>query len=162
MKRHRFIGCFDLKPGPICISEEKIVHQIWEVLKLRPPEEVVLCDGQGREAEAVVGERTAAGIELEIKSIASNTSEPTHQGLLICAVLKKKNFEMVCQKAVEAGATEIIPIVTERTIKLNLRADRLEKIIREAAEQSGRGVVPRLGRTLDMAAVTVDVAMFDD
>ena len=37
-----------------------------------------------------------------------------------------------------------MPVLAKRTVKMNLRSDRLEKIIREASEQSGRGIVPRL------------------
>lgn len=62
--------------------------------------------------------------------------------ILYCAILKHENFELVVQKATEAGIKEIAPIITTRTIKLDIRKDRLEKIIKEAAEQSGRGVVP--------------------
>ena len=56
---------------------------------------------------------------------------------------------MVVQKATEAGVKEIIPVITERTIKLNIRPSRLEKIIKEAAEQSGRGIVPILRDPVD-------------
>ena len=62
---------------------------------------------------------------------------------------KKENFELVVQKAVEIGVKEIIPIITKRTVKLNLKYDRLEKIIKEAAEQSGRGILPILRKAMD-------------
>jgi len=42
-----------------------------------------------------------------------------------------------------------VPIISKRTVKLNLRQDRLKKIIKEAAEQSNRGVVPILHEPLD-------------
>lgn len=42
-----------------------------------------------------------------------------------------------------------MPIVVEQTIKLNIRKDRLEKIIKEVAEQSGRGIVPILQDPID-------------
>jgi 16S rRNA (uracil1498-N3)-methyltransferase len=64
-------------------------------------------------------------------------------------LLKRENFEIAVQKATETGIKKIYPIITERTIKLNFKKNRLEKIIKEAAEQSGRGVIPVLNETLD-------------
>ena len=63
-------------------------------------------------------------------------------------VLKKENFEWAVQKAVEVGVKEITPIITARTVKLGLNKDRLKKIIKEAAEQSGRGILPKLNEAI--------------
>ena len=49
----------------------------------------------------------------------------------------------------EVGVKEITPIITARTVKLGLNKERLEKIIKEAAEQSGRGILPRLNEAMD-------------
>ena len=104
----------------------------------------MLCDGQGREAEGLILERDSNGVSVELGPVVENRNEPATNVSLYCAVLKKENFELVCQKATEAGVAEIIPVVSERTVKLNLRAERGKKIIREAAEQSGRGRMPVL------------------
>ena len=37
-----------------------------------------------------------------------------------------------------------MPVITKRTVKLNIKKERVEKIIKEAAEQSGRGILPKL------------------
>src|SRR6185503_3112201 len=63
---------------------------------------------------------------------------------LYCSILKKENFELVCQKATEVGAYAICSIIAERTVKTGLNRPRLEKIIKEAAEQSGRSSLPIL------------------
>jgi hypothetical protein len=51
---------------------------------------------------------------------------------LYLAILKKENFELAVQKSVESGISEIIPVITERTIKTGLNTERLKKIILEA------------------------------
>ena len=48
------------------------------------------------------------------------------------------------------GISTIVPITTERTVKTGLNVKRLETIIREAAEQSGRGIVPTLAPHLTL------------
>jgi 16S rRNA (uracil1498-N3)-methyltransferase len=67
-----------------------------------------------------------------------------NQAILYCAVLKKENFELVVQKATEIGVAKIVPVITERTVKLGINMERLHKIIVEACEQSGRGFLPEI------------------
>jgi len=75
--------------------------------------------------------------------------------------LKKSNFELVCQKATEIGVKEIVPIITKNTVKLNLNFKRLEKIIKEAAEQSKRGILPKLGKILTFREALKKVQNFE-
>ena len=70
--------------------------------------------------------------ELEILEIIKNKNESENHVNLYCSILKKENFELAVQKAVEVGVKEITPIITKRTIKLGLNTERLEKIIKEA------------------------------
>ena len=51
--------------------------------------------------------------------------------------------------ATQIGVREIVPVRSAHTVKLNLRPDRVEKVVRESAELSGRGVVPVLGDIVD-------------
>jgi 16S rRNA (uracil1498-N3)-methyltransferase len=66
------------------------------------------------------------------------------QVILYCSIIKRENFELMAQKATEVGVKEIVPLLSSRTIKLNIKSERVEKIIKEASEQSGRGKVPEL------------------
>ena len=86
--------------------------------------------------------------ELEILETIKNKNESENHVNLYCSILKKENFELAVQKAVEVGVKEIIPIITARTVKLGLNHERLNKIIKEAAEQSGRGVLPKLDEAI--------------
>lgn len=150
MKIHRFIGNFLLNPGILRITDADIVHQMRKVLKLVSDEHLMLGDGKIQEAlcRLVVYERNAAVVE--VLEVHKNMNEPRRDGMLFCAILKKELFELVAQKATEVGIREIVPLVTARTVKLNLRIDRLEKIVREASEQSGRGQVPIVQRAMSL------------
>jgi len=53
---------------------------------------------------------------------------------------------------------EIIPIICQRTVKTGLKYDRLQKIIKEAAEQSGRGIVPIMGKTTNFKKAIADAS----
>lgn len=148
MKVHRFIGHFDFDKKVSSITNKEIYNQIKNVLRLRAGEEIILGDGHGREARAEIISFGKQSVGINILKTETNNAEPEMKPVLYAAILKKENFEFVAAKAVEAGVAEIIPVITAKTIKTNLRMDRLEKIVREAAEQSGRGILPVVGKIL--------------
>ncbi|MCX6757284.1 MAG: RsmE family RNA methyltransferase [Candidatus Nomurabacteria bacterium] len=142
MKIHRFIDNFDLSGNEIEITGE-IAHQMAKVLKLEIGEQVELCDGKGTNAQGKIKTLSKNSTIVEIEKISK---EPHAQKSvsLFCAVLKKENFELVVQKATECGVDKIIPIITTRTIKMGLNMERLQKIAREACEQSQRSILPEV------------------
>ena len=75
--------------------------------------------------------------------------EENKKTTLFCAVLKKENFELVVQKTTECGIAKIVPVITDRTIKTGLKLDRLEKIAKEASEQSGRSIIPEISEPVN-------------
>ena len=144
MRRHRFIGNFDLLKKKLRIDDKELVSQIRNVLRLKPGDEVLLADGKLNEARARIVNLKNDFLEVEIEEVFKNENEPKTNVILYCSILKRENFELVVQKATEIGVKEITPLLCARTVKLDFKHERLEKIIKEAAEQSGRGIVPTL------------------
>lgn len=142
-KAHRFIGKFEISADRLLLRDPDIIHQIRTVLKLHVGEQILLADGGGTEALAEISSIAANGIEVGIVA-RREAAEPKRNVTLYCAVLKRENFELVVQKAVECGVHKIVPVITARTVKLGVKTDRLIKISQEAAEQSGRGIVPEV------------------
>lgn len=150
MKIHHFISKdFDLEKPKIIIADFALVRQIRDVLHLEPGEEIILGNGTGTQANALIVEMKKKTLEAEIIKKQTNITDSQINIKLYCAILKRDNFEWVAQKATEIGVGEIIPVVTKRTIKTNLNLERLEKIINEAAEQSGRGTLPLVQKPID-------------
>jgi len=147
MKLHRFIGEFDLSGENTEIKNLENIKQIKGVLRLGIGDFLILCDGKGTEAKVEITEIEKTHISTKVieKTKKENNSKKVS---LYLAILKKENFELAIQKVVEIGVNEIIPIITERTIKTGLNVERLNKIIREASEQSGRTILPTLYPTL--------------
>ena len=142
MKIHRFIDNFDLSGLEIEITGE-IAHQMAKVLKLEIGEQVELCDGKGINAQGKITKLSKNSTIVEIEKITKES--PTQKSItLFCAVLKKENFELVVQKTTECGIQKIIPIITTRTVKTGLNMERLQKIAKEACEQSGRNYLPEI------------------
>jgi len=132
------------------------VHQIRDVLRLRPGHEVVLLDNRGWRYEARLLEvrpEVAAG---EIMARSPVTSEPHTEVHLFQALLPREKFEWVLQKGTEVGVRHFWPVFTRRAlvrkeaISEDRRLARWRSIVREAAEQANRGLLPELHAPLDL------------
>ncbi len=156
MRLNRFFGEFNFGQKSLRISDRDFWHQVKNVLRLGLGEEIILVSG-GQEARARITEYGKNFILAEILSVKENSSEPKRPVILYCSILKRENFELVVQKATEVGVSAIVPLICERTIKTGLKYDRLRKIIKEAAEQSGRGVVPGLLEAVSFRDAVDDV-----
>ncbi len=144
MRPHRFIGPFDLSAKELELKKSDQVRQIRNVLRARAGDTICLGDGRGNEAEGEVKEIGRERILVQIKNARKNKNEPEKNVTLYLAVLKRENFEFAAQKATEIGVAKIVPVQTRRTVKTEIRGERVKKIVLEAAEQSGRGVVPEV------------------
>ncbi len=155
MKRHRFIGSFSFAAEKLDIVDAELIHQWSRVLRLQPKDEVILSDGKGNEARCAIIAIEKKCVSLHVLERMRNVREPKRDVMLFCAVLKRENFELVVQKATEIGVKTIVPVVTKRTVKLQTKTERLVKIAQEAAEQSGRAIVPAVYEPMDFSdAVT--------
>lgn len=167
MRLHRFIGDFETSGNEVKIHKSENIKQIKGVLRLRVGDHLILADGQGRQGEFEITEILKTKISCKlVKELLAN--EPQRKVSLYLAILKKENFELAIQKAVECGVSEIIPVLNDRTVKTGFKKTRLEKIILEAAEQCGRTDVPKLSEktkfkeALELAKHAHEKLIFDE
>jgi len=150
VRQNRFYWAKKISGPNFELDEPTLVNQLKNVLRLEAGDQIILFDGQGSEVLAKLIGFSKNSVALSVVA----REEKEEKGPAVClylAILKKENFELAVQKAVEAGVSRIVPIITERTIKLGLKTDRLRLIIKEATEQSGRLILPELGETLNFA-----------
>lgn len=157
MKIHRFFVNDSSHFEPI-IRDKKLVHQMVRVLRLHPGEQVVIADGQGAERLCRLIAFDDKTVSVECLEERQNTVDSVRDSTLYMAILKREHLEMVVEKATEVGIARIVPIVTERTVKLQVREDRLQTIAREAAEQSGRGRIPMIEPIQSFASALKDAS----
>ena len=119
-------------------------------LRMAEGDEITVCDGFGSEYHCKLTRIRDEECECEIISIAESGSESPLDILLCMAYPKGDKLETVVQKAVELGASTIIPFESSRCIK-RPKADkidkvtvRLQKIAEEAAKQCGRARIPKV------------------
>ena len=123
-------------------------------LRMKKGEGLVLCDGKGREAEAVIREAFPESVVLDITERRDSVAEPKTEVVLYQALPKFDKLEYIIQKSVELGVSKIVPVLSSRCISrpdektMKKKLERLRKIADEAAKQSGRGKLPEVGELL--------------
>ncbi len=142
-----FISPEQVNDRCITISGEDVRH-IATVLRMKTGDELLLCDGKGAEYRATIAHVNRSEIIADVKARAKrDVRSPLitlGQGLP-----KADKMDFIVQKATELGVANIVPIITERTIMKvrdeEKRITRWQKIAREAAMQSNRPDIPKVG-----------------
>lgn len=116
-------------------------------------------DGTGNEYLCEIKSFAGDIIETVIIENKMNSNEPELFVRLFQALPKKRElFELVLQKCTEIGVSAFVPLITKHTERDEIsNIPRLEKILREAAEQCERGIIPKIS-----AAVKFDKYKKDD
>jgi 16S rRNA (uracil1498-N3)-methyltransferase len=155
---HRFFVAPEvLQREPVALEGEQ-AHRIRQVLRMRPGERAILLDNCGWAYEASLVSHGNAAVQFEIVQRRKATGEPRTHITLYQGVLKRERFGWVLQKGTEVGISQFVPLVAERNVVADMKAveqkrDRWERIIREAAEQSGRARLPVLAPAQPFASV---------
>ncbi|TSC99969.1 MAG: 16S rRNA (uracil1498-N3)-methyltransferase [Candidatus Peregrinibacteria bacterium Greene1014_49] len=149
MRLHRFFVDADLSRSSLKITDPELLHQWSKVLRLQEEDRVTLCDGNAMEAIGTLQSIDHDHATVALASLTPVAAEPKKYVTLYCSILKRENFEWIVQKCIEIGVKVIVPIITARTIKTGLKIDRLRTIAKEAAEQSGRGIIPKISEPID-------------
>jgi 16S rRNA (uracil1498-N3)-methyltransferase len=124
-------------------------HHARDVLRMKAGEKLVLFDGRGREITAEIA--SLAQDEIRLRKVNEAQTPPLRCRIVLGqAIPKGKNMELIVRKAVEIGAMEIAPIISDRTIvqvdsdNAALKQTKWQQIAIEAAKQCGQNWLPRL------------------
>ena len=143
-----FVPNSEIVADTIVLTGENAAHA--KVLRLKAGEEVLVCDGQGSECVCTVTAFSAGEVQLTVTERRASASEAAVKVSIYMGFPKADKLEHVIQKATELGAVEIIAFPSARCISkpdeknLAKKLDRWQKIAASAAEQSGRGCVPKV------------------
>ena len=127
-----------------------LVHRLRSVLRLKSGAHVILLDNSGWEHEMEIDTVSSQRIEGRVTHKSLVTAEPRTKITLYQALLKLDRFEWVLQKGTELGIVGFVPMIAERCIIGSLeeisktKAERWQRILTQAAEQSRRGRIPSL------------------
>jgi len=108
----------------------------------------VCCNGIDYSCE--ISEINMETILLKVLFFNKSESEPNINLTLSQMIPKSDKLELIIQKAVELGASQIIPVLTRRCISRPSEKDfqkklsRYNKIAESASKQAGRAIIPQV------------------
>ena len=141
---------FFTAPENVCGNEILITEDarhIKRVLRMKNGDEALCFDGTGAEYKVRLLEIGDSTVRCEVLEKRECKSEPRVKVSLFQGIAKADKMELIIKKCTELGVYEVIPVKMDRCVaKIDKaeRIDRFNKISREAAKQSGRGIAPKV------------------
>lgn len=144
---HRFYIALENWNADALVLSEGEAHHARDVLRLKQGDKLVVFNGQGREITAEIVD--VAKSEVRLRKLHVAETPPLRCRIALGqAIPKGKNMELIVQKAVEIGAAEIFPIISERTVvdldpnEAAQKKAKWQTIAIEAAKQCGQNWLP--------------------
>lgn len=133
-------------------------NHIHNVLRMKIGEEVLISDEGDKEYQCkIIGyDEEGQLVNLEIIDIFGNARELPTDVVLFQGYPKGDKLETIIQKAVELGASEIVPVRMKRSVvkldekKATKKIERMNAISLSAAKQSKRGKVPNVTKVMSI------------
>lgn len=157
-----FVSKNSICDGVATISGKDSYH-IARSLRMAVGDEIYISDGESHEYLAKLSKIRDEECQADIISECESSAEPKMNISLYMAYPKGDKLEVVVQKAVELGATRIVPFESSRCIKrpkedkVAKHGARLSKIAEEAAKQCGRTIVPEVALPLTFKEMLKDL-----
>lgn len=152
-----FIETGNFESDTLLIEGEDAVH-IGKVLRMKAGDSLIVSDCKGYDYSCIITELNSGAVTLKINERRASEAEPSVSVTLFQGLPKGDKMDTIVQKSVELGVTQIVPVITKRSVSrpdaksLLKKAERWNKIAAEAAKQSGRGILPTVREAVDFTA----------
>lgn len=137
------------------ITGEDALH-IEKALRMKIGEELTLCDQKRHQHTCKITDIVPKQITAQVLSSKPCENEPHIEVTLYQALTKGDKMDTIVQKAVELGVTTIVPVLTNRCVSrpdeksMHKKCVRWQKIAKQAAQQSRRGIIPTVKPLLSL------------
>lgn len=166
---------FFVDPQNVLIDDKKIiinssvdVKHLSKVLRMNIEDELLISDSKGKDylciIEAIDKNEVICNI---LRDDLDSNESPIHITLFQC-LPKGSKMEMLLQKNVEVGVSKFIPVASKRCVaklegkkKTDGKVERWNKIVREAAMQSKRSMVPEVDTPINLKEIEKFSSMMD-
>ena len=166
MQRY-FIADDQININEIQIAGEDAKH-IAKVMRMQPGDEFICCNYSGNafycKLKSIDDQSVTAQI---IRELEENHELPI-QVTVVQGLPKGDKLDMIVQKGTELGAASFVLFQAERSVakwvgssKIARKLERLQKIAKEAAEQSHRNKVPQVSEPISLQKLIEMSQSFD-
>ena len=146
----------DLFVGGTIVFTNSEAHRLRNVLKLGVNSAISLFNSQGLEYSGKLIQSKPNRIEVLLSHEITRDTEPVLNISLVQSISKGQRMEYTVQKATELGVSEIIPVMSSRTVvrlnrqRADKKVERWKEIARHAAEQCVRTKIPHISEVLPL------------
>ena len=137
-------------------------HHLARVLRAKPGQRVVLCNGNGTDYDAEITSVEPEAVVFCIRASRTSAAEPTLWAEVFIGMAKGERMDYAVQKSVELGASAIWPFYSQNSVVKpkndEAKTQRYHRIAQEAAKQCGRGLLPAVHPPTDFAGVLQQAA----
>ena len=126
----------DLAPGIAVVLVQAQAHYLRKVLRLKAGDEVLVFNGKDGEWRAALRDSGKRSTSLQVITRTREQTAPNDLHYLF-APLKHERLDYMVQKAVELGASRLVPVVTRHVQVARVNLERMRANAIEAAEQCG-------------------------
>ncbi len=140
------IGAFfvDIEDGYGKIEGMDAYHLL-NVLRLRVGDVFPIIDSKGFKGKALIlSIEGPSSLNFRVLELESYNPEFPVSIVLAQSLIKGKKMSFLLQKVTELGVTDIVPIISERTVVKDINVQRWQKIVEAASKQSFRISIPRI------------------
>ena len=137
----------------IVLTGENYIH-LTRALRARIGEECVVCDGACTDYLCRVAAADKQTVTLTVERTEKTAGESDISITLYQCLPKGDKMESVISRAVEAGITRIVPVVSRNCVarpeRIDKKTERWNRIAASSAGQCGRGILPRVTEIKDL------------
>lgn len=145
---HRFF-IPQLYAAEMIIKDVDAKH-ISKVLRMQPGDKIQIVSDDGVTAIAEIVSLQADNVVVRCLEKLAESHEPSVKITLAQGIAKGEKMDFIIQKAVEMGASSIVPVAMEHSVvrlegaKADKKVERWQKIAEAAAKQSKRDIIPQV------------------
>ncbi|MGO4887238.1 16S rRNA (uracil(1498)-N(3))-methyltransferase [Anaerobacillus sp. MEB173] len=165
MQRY-FVTKENMTDSSVLITGEDVNH-IARVMRMQVGDEIICSDNERRTAICQIISIDSDSVSAKVMKWESNNSELPIAVTIAQGMPKGDKLEYVVQKGTELGAVQFIPFAAARSIvkwdqkKAVKKIERIQKIAKEAAEQSHRERIPFITVPMDVQQLLDKSQSFD-
>jgi 16S rRNA (uracil1498-N3)-methyltransferase len=151
---------------PVVISGE-VFHHIVRVMRMKEDDHIFVVFHDNTSAVARIETISSDSVGVRVVKWETGTKELPIKVAIASGLPKGDKLELIFQKGTELGADRFIPFNAGRSIvkwdekKAKKKLDRWGKILKEAAEQSHRNVVPSVSSPVSFKELLTLSEQFD-
>lgn len=155
----------NFKESPFIAGDD--ARHIIKSLRMKPGEPLTVCDTKGVDYKCVITALGEQRVDLRVEKEEHTASEPSVFITLFQCLPKGDKMDSVVRQSVELGVGKIVPVLSSNCVsrpeqkQILKKIERWQKISNEAAGQSGRGILPKVGGCITLTGAAQEFSKFD-